>query len=230
MAQVAPSILSADFVNLLDEIRKMERAGAEILHVDVMDGHFVPNITVGVPVVEAIRKSTDLVLDVHLMITNPDQMAADFIRAGADLLTVHYETVYHLDRLLETIREKGAKPGVAINPHTPVHLLEDILGKCNHVLIMSVNPGFGAQKFISRSLEKVRKLRKLVQSGSLDVEIEMDGGIDLHNVKEVVENGVDIVVAGSAIFHADHPEDVYRRMQRSAQEAGELRKDDALSL
>jgi ribulose-phosphate 3-epimerase len=229
MARVAPSILSADFVNLLSEIRKMERAGAEMLHLDIMDGHFVPNITVGVPVVEAIRKNTDLLLDVHLMITNPDQMAEAFIRAGADLLTVHYETVFHLDRLLQMILEKGAKPGIAINPHTPVHLLEDILGKCNHVLIMSVNPGFGAQKFISRTLEKVRKLRKLVQSDSLGVEIEMDGGIDLSNVKEVVANGVDIVVAGSAIFHADHPEDVFRRMQRSAQEAGELRKDDALS-
>ena len=159
MVWVAPSILSADFTNLASQVRLMEKAGVEILHFDVMDGHFVPNLTVGLPVLSALRKKTDLILDVHLMISNPDEMAERYAQAGADYVTVHYETSTHLDRLMEGIREAGAEPGVALNPHTPVPLLEEILPKCHHALIMSVNPGFGGQKFIASSLQKVGEIK-----------------------------------------------------------------------
>ncbi len=230
MARIAPSILSANFVDLIDGVRQMEEAGADVIHVDVMDGHFVPNITVGLPVVKALRESTDLELNVHLMITNPEEMAPRFVEAGADVVTVHFETVWHLDRLLESIREKGAQPGVALNPHTPVHLLEDILWKCHHVLIMSVNPGFGAQEFISRSFKKVRKLRDLIESEGLDVEIEIDGGLGPDNAAEAVMHGVDLIIAGSAIFGAENPREAFRRMQSIANQAGELRENDALPI
>ena len=216
MAVIAPSILSADFMNLGQEVRSMEKAGAQILHVDVMDGHFVPNLTIGVPVVQTLNEWTDLSLDVHLMIANPEQMADLYIDAGADYLSVHFETVIHLDRLLEKIREKGARPGVVLNPHTPVSVLEEILPKCNHVLLMSVNPGFGGQKFISTSFQKVRKLRSLINSQGLEVKIEIDGGIGPGNVREAVESGVDIVVVGSAIFGSDSPEKNFLKMQQQA--------------
>ena len=216
MATIAPSILSADFMNLGGEVRRMEKAGAQILHVDVMDGHFVPNLTIGVPVVQALNGWTDLSLDVHLMIANPEQMADLYLDAGADYLSVHYETVHHLDRLLERIREKGARPGVVLNPHTPVSVLEAILPKCHHVLLMSVNPGFGGQNFISTSFQKVRRLRSLIDSQGLEVKIEIDGGIGPGNVKEAVESGVDIVVAGSAIFGSENPEKSFLEMQQNA--------------
>ena len=216
MATIAPSILSADFMNLGREVRRMEKAGAQILHVDVMDGHFVPNLTIGVPVVQTLNEWTDLSLDVHLMIANPEQMADLYLDAGADYLSVHFETVLHLDRLLERIREKGARPGVVLNPHTPVSVLEEILPKCHHVLLMSVNPGFGGQKFISTSFQKVRKLRSLIDSQGLEVKIEIDGGIGPENVREAVESGVDIVVAGSAIFGSENPEQSFLEMQQNA--------------
>ncbi|HXK62615.1 MAG TPA: ribulose-phosphate 3-epimerase, partial [Acidobacteriota bacterium] len=177
MPLIAPSLLSANFANLLPDIREMEEGGARVLHVDVMDGHFVPNITVGIPVLQAIRKVTKLELDVHLMISNPDQMADAFARAGADWVTVHYESAIHLNRILTGLREQGVKPGVALNPHTPVAALEEVLFLCHHVLIMSVNPGFGGQKFISTSFEKVRKLVNLIRSQGLQVKVEIDGGI-----------------------------------------------------
>ncbi len=216
MAVIAPSILSADFMNLGQEVRRMEKAGAQILHVDVMDGHFVPNLTIGVPVVQTLNEWTDLSLDVHLMIANPEQMADLYIDAGADYLSVHFETVLHLDRLLERIREQGARPGVVLNPHTPVSVLEEILPKCHHVLLMSVNPGFGGQKFISTSFQKVRKLRSLIDSQGLEVKIEIDGGIGPGNVREAVESGVDIVAAGSAIFGSENPERAFLEMQQNA--------------
>jgi ribulose-phosphate 3-epimerase len=226
--QVAPSILSANFANLLSDIRMMEQAGAEVLHVDVMDGHFVPNLTVGLPVIEAIRANTSLELDVHLMISNPDQMAEAFALAGATWLTVHYESAVHLNRLLVSIAQHGLKPGVALNPHTPVAMLEEVLEACHHVLIMSVNPGFGGQKFIPSSFEKVRKLRDLIRSQGLQVRIEIDGGIGPGNTADAVRSGVDVIVAGSAIFSAPCPVDVFREMQQTAERTEEFKHNDAL--
>ncbi len=220
MAWIAPSVLSADFVNIEKDIRVMEEAGARLLHVDVMDGHFVPNITLGQPVIEAMRKATKLILDVHLMISNAESAFESYINAGADYLTVHYEAVTHLDRVITAIRDKGAKPGVVVNPHTPVHLLEEILPKCHHVLIMSVNPGFGGQKFIPSSLEKVRKLKAMIQQRGLDVKIEIDGGIGPNNTAETVQAGVDLLVCGSALFGADNPLETFRRLQQIADGVG----------
>jgi ribulose-phosphate 3-epimerase len=215
---VVPSLLSANFANLLPDIREMEEAGAELLHLDVMDGHFVPNITVGIPVLKSIKKVTGLPLDVHLMISNPDSMAEGFAEAGADWLTVHYESTVHLNRLLTRLSEQGVKPGVALNPHTPVLLLEETLFLCHHILIMSVNPGFGGQKFISNSFEKVRKLNDLILSQGLQVKIEIVGGIGPENTAAAVDSGVDVIVAGSAIFHATDPRETFRQMQQSADE------------
>jgi len=229
MALIAPSILSADFLNLGEDIRKIQEAGARILHVDVMDGHFVPNLTIGLPVIEALRNSTDLLLDVHLMISNPEQMVEAYIDAGADYLSVHYETVDHLDRLVERIREKGAQPGVVLNPHTPVLILEEILQKCHHILVMSVNPGYGGQKLIPASFDKVRKLKSLIDSQGLNVKIEIDGGMGPDNTEEAVQSGVDIVVAGSAIFHSQSPKDTFHQMQRLAGEAAVLKGNNAIS-
>lgn len=223
MAVIAPSILSADFVNLEREVRWVEEAGAQILHVDVMDGHFAPNLTIGPPVIQALRDCTDLILDVHLMISNPEQSIESYVVAGADYLSVHYETITHLDGLMERICKKGAKPGVVLNPSTPLVVLEEILSKCHHVLIMSVNPGFGGQKFISTSFEKVRKLKSLIDSKCLDVKIQIDGGIGLNNVKEAVQSGVDILIAGSAIFRAENPKQTFLQMQQIADGAQVLR-------
>lgn len=225
MAWVAPSILSADFTRLGQQVREVEEAGARVLHVDVMDGHFVPNLSIGVPVLKSLRSYTNLILDVHLMISNPEQMIDAFIDAGADYLSVHLETTTHLDRLVERMEEKGVKPGVVVNPHTPVLLLEEILPKCHHILVMSVNPGFGGQKFISTSLEKVRKLKALVQARALDVKIEIDGGMEPENTAEAVRAGVDIIVAGSAIFHSPDPKDAFRKMQQIADQAAEEKKN-----
>ena len=219
MARIAPSLLAANFVSLGEDIDSMETAGAQLLHLDVMDGNFVPNLSIGPPVIKAIRKHTKLILDVHLMISNPEALIDTFIEAGADYLSIHYETVSHLDRLIDQIREGGVHPGVVINPHTPVSLLEEILPKCHHVLVMSVNPGFGGQDFIANSLEKVRKLRLLIEAGGLDVKIEIDGGMGLENTEEAVRSGVDIVVAGSAIFGSPSPAETFRRMQQIADQA-----------
>jgi ribulose-phosphate 3-epimerase len=201
--KVAPSILSADFSRLGEEIRAVEAAGADIIHVDVMDGHFVPNITIGPLVVEAARKATKLPLDVHLMITNPELYVADFARAGADYLTVHVETAYHLHRLVQSIREqKNVKAGVSLNPATPLTCLDHILGDLDLVLIMSVNPGFGGQAFIPSALDKIRQLRKRIDDGGLKTEIEVDGGVKPGNAAEIIAAGADILVAGSAVFGA----------------------------
>lgn len=216
MTVIAPSILSADFMNLGQEVRRMEKVGAQILHVDVMDGNFVPNLTIGVPVVEKLSEWTELSLDVHLMIANPEQAVDLYIDAGANYLSVHFETVLHLDRLLDSIRERGVQPGVALNPHTPVSALEEVLPKCHHVLLMSVNPGFGGQQFISSSFQKVRKLKSLIDSQDLSVKIEIDGGIGPENVREAVESGVDIVVAGSAIFGSEDSDEAFLQMEKNA--------------
>ena len=219
MAWIAPSLLSANFVSLGEDIDTMEAAGAKLLHLDVMDGNFVPNLSIGPPVIKAIRKHTKLILDVHLMISNPEALIETFLEAGADYLSIHYETVRHLDRLIDQIREGGVQPGVVVNPPTPVSLLEEILPKCHHVLIMSVNPGFGGQDFIASSLEKVRKLRFLIEERGLDVKIEIDGGMGLENTEEAVRSGVNIVVAGSAIFGNPAPVETFRRMQQIADQA-----------
>ena len=216
MTVIAPSILSADFMNLGQEVRRMEKVGAQILHVDVMDGNFVPNLTIGVPVVEKLSEWTELSLDVHLMIANPEQAVDLYIDAGANYLSVHFEAVLHLDRLLDSIRERGVQPGVALNPHTPVSALEEVLPKCHHVLLMSVNPGFGGQQFISSSFQKVRKLKSLIDSQDLSVKIEIDGGIGPENVREAVESGVDIVVAGSAIFGSEDSDEAFLQMEKNA--------------
>ena len=216
MAEVLPSVLSADFANLGRDVRVMEEAGAQILHVDVMDGHFVPNLTIGLPVVESLEAFTDLRLDVHLMISNPDEMAARFVQAGADSVSVHYETTAHLDRLLESLREMGASAGVALNPQTPVSVLEDLLPKCDYVVLMSVNPGFGGQEFIGYSFDKVRKLRTMAADCGHELIVQIDGGIDLRNVAQAVEAGVDWIVSGSAIFGSESPRETFRKMQQIA--------------
>jgi ribulose-phosphate 3-epimerase len=200
--KVAPSILSADFSRLGEEIRAVEAAGADIIHVDVMDGHFVPNITIGPVIVQAARKSTKLPLDVHLMITNPELYIADFAKAGANSLTVHVETGWHLNRLVQSIKELGIKAGVSLNPATPLASLDYILADVDMVLIMSVNPGFGGQAFIPSALDKIRSLRKKIDDLKLPVTIEVDGGVKSENAAEIVAAGADILVAGSAIFGA----------------------------
>jgi len=200
--RIAPSILSADFSRLGDEIRAVEAAGADIIHVDVMDGHFVPNITIGPLVAEACRKVTKLPLDVHLMIENPERYIADFAKAGADYLVVHAETGYHLHRLVQSIKELKVKAGVSLNPATPLEALDYVLGDLDLVLIMSVNPGFGGQAFIPSALDKIRRLRKTIDDRGLTVEIEVDGGVKPANGAEIAAAGADILVAGSAVFGA----------------------------
>ena len=201
MKQIAPSILSSDFGRLKEEVQAVEAAGADYIHVDVMDGHFVPNITIGPVVVEAVRKVTKLPLDVHLMIENPDRYIPDFAKAGADILSVHFEVCPHLQRTITQIREHGVKPAVVVNPATPVSFLKDILEDVDWVLIMSVNPGFGGQKFIPNALNKIKKLKEKIDKRGLKVEIEVDGGITPNNVAQVCQAGADIIVAGSAIYH-----------------------------
>ena len=216
MPVILPSLLAADFSDLKRDIRRMETAGAEVLHLDVMDGHFVPNLSFGVPVISSVRSITDLTLDVHLMISNAEATFEDYIEAGADWLSVHFEAVKHLEGLLDQIRRRGAKPGVVLNPHTPVHMLEEVLPQCHHVLLMSVNPGFGGQKLIPSCLKKASKLRKMIQSKGMDVKIEMDGGIGLTNAGQVVESGVELLVVGSAIFGTKDPVATFGDMKRIA--------------
>lgn len=199
--KVAPSILSADFSRLGEEIKAVEAAGADIIHIDVMDGHFVPNITIGPIIVEAARRSTNLPLDVHLMITNPEMYIAEFAKAGADYLTVHVEIAFHLNRLVQSIKEhKGVRAAVSLNPATPLTSLDYILPELDMVLIMSVNPGFGGQAFIPSALDKIAKLRRRIDELGLKTEIEVDGGIKPDNAAAVIDAGADILVAGSAVF------------------------------
>lgn len=219
MALVLPSILSADFARLGEEIGRMESNGAKMLHLDVMDGHFVPNLTIGPPVVASIRKATRLTLDVHLMITNPDDHILAFLEAGADQISVHQEVTPHLDRTVRAIQSEGARAGVVINPATPVSLLEEIVEIADYVLVMSVNPGFGGQRFIPRSLEKIRMLREWRQTRGLGFQIEVDGGVSTSNVGALVNAGCDWLVAGSAIFHAADPGAAFATMQREAEAA-----------
>ena len=197
---MAPSILSADFSRLGEEIRAVEKAGADVIHVDVMDGHFVPNITIGPPVVASIRKITDLPLDVHLMISDADRYIDDFARAGADWLTVHVEACPHLHRTIGRIRELGKKAGAVLNPATPLVSLDEILGDVDLVMIMSVNPGFGGQSFIRSSINKIRNLRRMIADRDLEVGIEVDGGVSSATIAEVAGAGANIFVAGSAVF------------------------------
>jgi ribulose-phosphate 3-epimerase len=199
---IAPSILAADFARLADEIEAVERAGATLLHIDVMDGHFVPNITIGPPVVESIRKVTSLPLDAHLMIEDPGRYVDDFISAGVNWLSVHIEADYHINRTLSRIRERGVRPGVALNPATPVRMLEEVLPDVDHVLLMTVNPGFGGQQFLPSTLGKMRKLREWIASKGFPARIEVDGGIGPGNLAEILAAGAEIIVAGSAIFRS----------------------------
>ena len=203
MKLIAPSILSADFANLGDEIKAVEAAGADWIHVDVMDGHFVPNITIGPLVVEAAKRSTDLPLDVHLMIEKPELYIETFAKAGADVISIQVETCVHLNRVLQMIKQTGAKAGVVLNPSTPLSAIEMELANVYLVMIMSVNPGFGGQKFIPGSLDKVRSLRKQIEDRGLDTLIEMDGGVNEKTIKTISDAGVNIFVAGSAIFKSE---------------------------
>lgn len=219
MAEIVPSILSADFARLAEQIACVERGGASILHLDVMDGHFVSNITIGPPVVESIRKCTRAHLDCHLMIADPDRYAVEFVKAGANSVSVHYEAAHHLDGTLATIRDAGAMAGVVLNPATPVGVLEDVLEVADYVLLMSVNPGFGGQKLIPYVLEKARKLDQMRREKKLALPIEIDGGVHPENLAEVVRAGCDWIVTGSAIFHSADPEATTRRMREIASQA-----------
>lgn len=214
MIKIAPSILSADFTQLGKEIREAESAGADMLHVDIMDGHFVPNITIGPFIVETIRNITRLPLDVHLMIENPDSYINDFINAGADMLTVHIEATLHLHRTVHHIKKKGLKAGVSLNPATPASSLEQMLHDIDLVLIMSVNPGFGGQAFIPQALTKIRSLKESVKRLNLPVLIEVDGGVKFENAKEIADAGADILVMGSAFFGSKDYGELISRLRK----------------
>ena len=202
---IAPSVLAADFTNLRAEIDMVNASEADWIHLDVMDGRFVPNITFGMMIIEAIRKMATKPLDVHLMIVEPEKYIESFRQAGADVITVHYEVCPNLHRTLQQIRATGAKVGVALNPHTPVTVLEDVLEMLDLVCLMSVNPGFGGQKFIYQTLNKIRKLRTMMDERNLDCHIEIDGGVGLQNVEVILQAGADVLVAGSSVFNAENP-------------------------
>ncbi|HEX15590.1 MAG: ribulose-phosphate 3-epimerase [Deltaproteobacteria bacterium] len=216
MRKIAPSILSADLANLASEVQEVAEAGADWIHVDVMDGHFVPNITVGIPVVKSLRNITSLPLDVHLMIENPEAYVSDFARAGADLLTVHVEACPHLHRVVSQIKELGVRAGVALNPATPLSSLEEIVEEVDMVLVMSVNPGFGGQEFIPQSLDKIRRLKRWLEQRGLErIEIEVDGGIKVDNAAQVARAGADILVSGSGIFGLKDRKEALRLMREA---------------
>ena len=210
MIQLAPSILSANFADLLEDIKKVEKAGVDLLHIDVMDGHFVPNITIGPLVLESIKGKTNLPFDVHLMIENPDKYIPNFVKAGADIITVHGETCPHIHRTIQNIKSHGIKAAVALNPGTSLTSIEYILEELDMVLIMSVNPGFGGQHFIPSALEKIRDLKKMIDQRGLSVDIQVDGGIKLENAAEVVRAGANVLVAGSAIFNTESVEETVK--------------------
>ena len=217
MFEIAPSLLSADFARLAEEIDSVRAGGARILHVDVMDGHFVPNITIGLPVVRSLRKATDLTIDTHLMIEDPGKYAAEFVDAGADMVSVHIEADPHLQRTLTVIREAGAKAGVAINPATPIEILTEALPFADFILLMSVNPGFGGQKFIGTMLDKLRRLKEMIFARGFSTLIEIDGGIGEENIADIAAAGADIVVAGSAVFgNGDPRESVKALLEKGA--------------
>ncbi|HZM51066.1 MAG TPA: ribulose-phosphate 3-epimerase [Vicinamibacteria bacterium] len=213
---LAPSILSSDFARLAEEVAAAARGGATLVHVDVMDGHFVPNITLGPPIVASLHKATPLPLDVHLMIENADRYLQAFVDAGAAWISLHQEAVPHLERQVAFLRERGVRAGVALNPATPLTALDEILPELDYVLVMSVNPGFGGQKFIPGALDKIRRLRRIIQDRGLKTQIEVDGGVDAGNIRALVEAGAEVLVAGSAVFGKGDPEAAARRLVEAA--------------
>jgi ribulose-phosphate 3-epimerase len=216
--RLAPSILSADFGHLADQVKLVDQAGADMIHVDIMDGHFVPNLTIGPVVVQWIRSVTKIPFDVHLMIDDADQYIGPFAKAGANLISVHYEACTHLNRTLQHIKSLSCKAGVVLNPSSPVELLEDTVQDVDYVLLMSVNPGFGGQKFIPHALQKARKLKEMRNKRNLSFAIEMDGGIELNNIQKALESGVDWFVSGSAIFQSENPTATVKQMKKILQE------------
>jgi len=223
LIELAPSILSADFARLAEQVRSVTEGGARVVHVDVMDGHFVPNITIGPPVVKSLRKATELPLDCHLMIENPDQYIADFAAAGASWISVHQEATVHLNRTLQHIRDHQVLAGVVINPATPVEMLTEVLDMVDYVLVMSVNPGFGGQKFLPGALHKIKRLTELRRQRGLNYRIEVDGGVDLNTVSEVVQAGAEILVAGNAVFGKGDPKQNAEKLLKAATEAALLK-------
>lgn len=208
MLEIAPSILSADFANLGADIKVVEQEGIKYLHIDVMDGKFVPSISFGMPIITSIRKTTDMIFDVHLMIEEPERYISEFAKCGADIITVHAEACLHLDRVIEQIKECGCKAAVALNPATPLSGVEYVLDKLDMVLIMSVNPGFGGQKYIPYATDKIKALKKMITERNLSTLIEVDGGVNASNVQEITAAGVDIAVMGSAVFNGDIKENI----------------------
>lgn len=216
MIKIAPSLLASDFSKLGEEISKVERAGADLIHIDVMDGHFVPNITIGPPIIKSLRAITGLKFDVHLMITNADEYIDSFIDAGADIISVHVEACNHLNRVIQSIKQKGKKAAVALNPATSLSTLEWILEEVDMVLLMTVNPGFGGQVFIDSIVEKVRALKRIIEEKNLKVDIEVDGGIDLSNIFKITEAGANVIVAGSTVFNAVNTEKIIADLREKA--------------
>ncbi len=213
MIKIAPSILASDFSKLGAEIKKVEEAGADLIHIDVMDGHFVPNITIGPPVVKCLRTVTKLPFDVHLMISEPDKYIDDFANAGADIISVHAECCWHLNRTIQSIKQKGIQAAVALNPATSLSTIEWILDDVDMVLLMTVNPGFGGQSYIDSVTEKVRQLRNMITSRTLDIDIEVDGGIDLSNIYRVTEAGANVIVAGSTVYKAKDTKKIIKELK-----------------
>ena len=217
MVKIAPSILSADFSKLGDEIKEAEEAGADLIHVDIMDGHFVPNITIGPPVVKSIKKASTLPLDVHLMIDDPDRYIDAFAKAGSDMITIHAEESVHLNRSINYIKNNGVKAAVSLNPATSLDVLDFILSEVDMVLLMSVNPGFGGQEFIPQTLYKIKRLKDIIRDKKYNVDIEVEGGINTHNAGDVIKAGADILVMGSAFFHADNYAEVIKAVRKHIQ-------------
>ncbi len=213
MVKLAPSILSADFADLLNDIKKVEVAGAELLHIDIMDGHFVPNISFGAPILKAIQGKVNMPFDVHLMIENPDLYIKDFVDAGAAIITVHAEACVHLHRTVQLIKSYGVKAAVALNPGTSLSAIEEVLSELDMVLLMSVNPGFGGQSFIPSTLVKIKRLKAMIDADNLNVDIEIDGGVKLTNAAEVVKAGANVIVAGSAVFNAEDIDDTVAKFK-----------------
>ncbi|MCK4919510.1 MAG: ribulose-phosphate 3-epimerase [Bacteroidales bacterium] len=215
MIQIAPSILTADFLQLGKEIEMLNSSEADMIHLDIMDGNFVPNLTFGFPVIKQIKSIAKKDLDVHLMISNPDNFIEDYQKVGADRLTVHYETCPHLHKTIQNIKSLGMKAAVSLNPHTTVNNLHEIIGELDMVLIMTVNPGFGGQKFIENSYEKIRKLKKMISDRALKTKIQIDGGVNLENIRPLADAGVDVFVVGNTVFAADNPKEMIAKLRNS---------------